>query len=85
MNLIIREFPDTLADQLKRLTSSATLSKAVLTVAERHRFLLIQNEDLTVEVDRLQAEVSRLRAVIEGARSAASQLVERTSQTELRV
>lgn len=84
MNLIIRDFPDALADQLKQKTSSATLSKAVLTVVKDHHCLMMQNEDLTLEVDRLQAEVNRLRSVIEGAREAAVQLFERTSQTELR-
>lgn len=85
MNLIIRDFPDDLADWLKKTTGSATLSKAVLTATNDHHWIMIQNQDLSSEVLRLRNEIDRLQALIESARTAAYQLVERTSQTELRV
>lgn len=85
MNLIIRDFPDALADRIKGICQSSTLSKAVLHVSAAYERLLDQNNRLAQTVADQQAEIRRLEGVIEGARSAAGQLLERTSQTELRV
>lgn len=85
MNLIIREFPDNLADRIKGMTGFSTLSKAVLCVAGEHEHLVAENNRLHAELERQRAELRELQGVIEGARQAAVQLFERTSQTELRV
>lgn len=85
MNLIIRDFPDGLADRIKGIARSSTLSKAVLAVTSDHERLLEENARLRQKLADQQAENLRLERVIEGARAAAVQLFERTSQTEFRV
>lgn len=84
MNLLIRDFPDALADRIKDIARSSTLSKAVLSVASDHERLLEENARLRQKLAAQEAENQRLERVIEGARAAAVQLFERTSQTELR-
>lgn len=85
MNLIIREFPDLVADRLKFVTGSSTLSKAVLKVTSDYFEVLDENSKNKALLEQQRAEIQRLERLIEGARSAAGQLLERTSQTELRV
>lgn len=83
MLLKITDFPDDLAASLKASTHEATASKAVLAAAYSYAGLLDDVVALNQQVLELQTEVLRLRAVLQGARSAAALLVEKTGQGDL--
>lgn len=83
MLLKISDFPDALADQLKSAFGTATASKAVLAAARRHLCLVASLDDATQHIEACELEIRRLRSIIEGARSAAALLLERTGQTDL--
>lgn len=70
-------------EALKISTGTSTGSKAYAYAAERHGTLCRMIDDLRIQNDRLKSDLSRSRAVIEGARSAAAVLLEKTGQADL--
>lgn len=79
----LNDCPDDLVTDLKRLTGEATASKAVFRAAVEYERLLLELEQTRQSLDLQSLEVLRLREVIEGARSAAALLLERTGQGDL--
>lgn len=79
----ITDFPDGLADLLRRLTSQATASKAVLVAASAYPTLVDDLAQSDMQIEHLETEILRLRSIIEGARSAAALLLEKTAQGDL--
>ncbi len=79
----ITDFPDGLADLLRRLTSQATASKAVLVAASAYPTLVDDLAQSDMQIEHLETEILRLRLIIEGARSAAALLLEKTAQGDL--
>lgn len=79
----ITDFPDQLAEDLKSVTGQATASKAVLHAATKYSALLTDFNFQSLDVANLEQEVVRLRSIIEGARSAAALLLDRTAQGDL--
>ncbi|MBP1143226.1 hypothetical protein JOE33_000171 [Pseudomonas sp. PvP027] len=70
-------------EKLKSLTSKNTGAKAYAHAAECYGMYVTANALAVLEIDQLKDEISRLRAVIEGARSAAALLLEKTGQLDL--
>lgn len=83
MHLIVRDFPDDLVDTLKNRTHSATASKAVMSACSHFVGLLDIVDQQRVRIAELETALRVQRQVIEGARSAAALLLERTSQGDL--
>lgn len=83
MLLKITDFPDDLADQLKARFASSTASKAVLAAASSYLSVSASLDSALEAVEARDLEIRRLRSIIEGARSAAALLLERTGQTDL--
>lgn len=79
----ITDFPDGLADLLRRLTSQATASKAVLVAASAYPTLVDDLAQSDMQIEHLEAEILRLRSIIEGARSSAALLLEKTAQGDI--
>lgn len=79
----ITDFPDGLSDLLRRLTSQATASKAVLVAASAYPTLVDDLAQSDMQIEHLETEILRLRSIIEGARSAAALLLEKTAQGDL--
>lgn len=79
----ITDFPDGLADLLRRLTSQATASKAVLVAASAYPTLVDDLAQSDMQIEHLETEILRLRSIIEGARCAAALLLEKTAQGDL--
>lgn len=79
----ITDFPDGLADLLRRLTSQATASKAVLVAASAYPTLVDDLAQSDMQIEHLETEILRLRSIIEGARSSAALLLEKTAQGDL--
>ena len=69
-----------LVDALKKSTGMATASKAFLSAAQDHEILRAQVGDLLAENASLRRKILIANAVIENARSAAAQLLDKTSQ-----
>lgn len=70
---------------LKAQTRQNTASKAYAYAASRYQVLRVEIDDQRYLIEALEADVARLKQVIEGARSAAAQLLDRTSQAEMDV
>lgn len=70
-------------ERLKQLTSEKTGSKAFARAAVQFESLHAHNLLLTDRVDSLRAELQRAYQIIEGARSAAALLLDRTAQTDI--
>lgn len=70
-------------ETLKRRTGTTTGSKAYAYAADRHHTLTSMIDDLRIQNDRLKSDLIRARSIIEAARSAAAQLLDKTSQTDL--
>lgn len=84
MNILIRdEFPDQLADDLKRHFRINTASKAVLRACMNFLPHVDRVGQLEREIADLHMVIKRQQQVIEGARSAAALLLERTGQGDL--
>ncbi|QYW05704.1 hypothetical protein [Phage blackswan219-6] len=83
MLLKISEFPDELAEQLKGLTGANVASKAVLNASIMYPRLVLDLQDASCQIQECHDEIHRLRAIIEGARSAAALLLEKTGQGDL--
>jgi len=79
----ITDFPDGLADLLRRLTSQATASKAVLFAASAYPTLVDDLAQSDMQIEHLETEILRLRSIIEGSRSAAALLLEKTAQGDI--
>lgn len=83
MHLIVRDFPDDLVDVLKTRTNSATASKAVTSACYQFVGLLDRVAEQRARIAELETALRVQRQVIEGARSAAALLLERTAQGDL--
>ena len=70
---------------LKSQTGANTASKAYAHAAECYGMYVNANALAVLEIDRLTAKVASLEATIEGARSAAALLLDRTAQQPLDV
>lgn len=70
-------------ERLKQLTGEKTAAKAYKHAANQFPFVLHNLFSADVEIEKLKEEVFRLQSVIEGARSAAALLLDRTSQIDL--
>ncbi|RFF52926.1 hypothetical protein [Xanthomonas campestris] len=70
-------------EELKRLTSQKTGSKAFMHAAEQYGPLHVYNLTLADQVTELRTEVARLQGIIEGARSAAAVLLDQVAQSDL--
>lgn len=79
----ILDADDQFVELLKSQTGTNTASKAYAHAAECYGMYLTANGLLELEIDTLRHKVARLESVIEGARSAAALLLDRTSQTDL--
>jgi len=79
----ILDADDTFVEILKRNTSTTTASKAYAHAADRYQTLVLMIDDLRLQNDRLKTDLKRSRGIIEGARSAAAHLLEKTSQADL--
>lgn len=71
-----------LADRLKAHYGQRVASKAFAMAAEDSWDLYCKNNELHDVIDAQRLEIRRLQAIIEQARSAAAQLLERTAQTD---
>lgn len=83
MHLIIRDFPDDLADALKTHFQTKAASKAVTDAAKGFIAQADQITRLRARVAELETAVRVQRDVIEGARAAASVLLDHTAQGDL--
>ena len=79
----LNDFDDDLAGRLRAKTGESTASKAVLTAANEYLPLLFKLELKEREIQQLREELLVASQVIEGARSAAALLLEKTSQGSL--
>lgn len=85
MLIKITDFDDALLEQLKQRTFQTTGSKAVLKATQDYLVTLKENEHLMREVADLQRRLALAEQVIEGARSAAALLLEKTGQTAMEI
>ena len=83
MLIKLADFDDALAEKLKAQTQQTTGSKAVLKAAEDYLPLLWKLSEQEKEIADLRRKLAAAAQVIEGARSAAALLLERTGQGEL--
>lgn len=84
MNILIRdEFPDQLAEDLKRHFGIKTASQAVLRACMNFLPHVEKVKRLEAEVLQLRESLDRQAQVLEGARSAAALLLEKTGQKEM--
>lgn len=81
----LTDFPDHLAAELKSVTGESTASKACISAVTGYLEIIDLYNDLDSRYRVLQLENLRLLQVIEGARSAASLLLEQTGQGDLLV
>lgn len=79
----ITNFPDGLVDALKLQTNEGTASKAVFHAAVSYIPHLSEISSLRDHNELQAIEIQRLRNLIEQARFAAAQLVDKTSQGDL--
>ncbi len=77
------DFPDELAEQLKRLTHEATASKAVYDAAKRYPAAVGYIDTLERQLAEERLRNKALWQRIEAARSAAEQLFELTAQSDI--
>lgn len=71
------------ADQLKAMYSQRVASKAFYMAASEAPKLYCEVDELRDVVQAQQLEIQRLKRIIEQARAAAAQLLERTGQSDL--
>lgn len=71
------------ADSLKEYMHKSTYSQAFIHAAESFLDLRPRYLAQLVTITRLETEIARLNSVVEGARSAAALLLEKTSQGDL--
>lgn len=83
MVIQLRDVTDSFVELIKSQTGQTTASKAFMLAAERYGMYVTANAQAELEIDRLTSKIHRLESVIEGARSAAALLLDRTSQTDL--
>lgn len=77
------DFPDELAEQLKRLTREVTASKAVYDAAKRYPAAVDYIDTLEHQLAEERLRNKALWQRIESARSAAAQLLDLTSQVDI--
>lgn len=70
-------------ETLKRQTQTTTASKAFAHAADRYQHLRLAIQDQEILIESLTADLAKANRIIEGARSAAAQLLEKTSQSEM--
>ena len=70
-------------ETLKRQTQTATASKAFAHAADRYQHLRLAIQDQEILIESLTADLAKANRIIEGARSAAAQLLEKTAQSEM--
>lgn len=83
MLIKLPDFDDVLVEQLKASTSQSTGSKAVMHAAQNYLPLLNKLELRDREIADLTERLRVASQVIEGARSAAAQLLEKTAQVDM--
>lgn len=83
MHLIIRDFPDDLADALKTHFQTKAASKAVTDAAKGFAAQAEQITRLRARVVELETAVRVQRQVIDGARVSASALLDHVAQGDL--
>ncbi len=83
MHLIIRDFPDDLADKLRAQFQTKAASKAVIDAAKGFAAQAEQITRLRARVAELETAVRVQRQVIEGARVSASALLDHVAQGDL--
>ncbi|WP_350600659.1 hypothetical protein [Pseudomonas sp. 65/3-MNA-CIBAN-0223] len=81
----ILDADDQFVDALKSQTGCTTASKAYVHAAEHYEPLRAQVGDLLSEIAALRRRLSVANQTIEGARSAASALLDRVGQSDLDV
>lgn len=74
---------DELAERIKAMYGQRVASKAFLMAAAEAPDLYCKADELSDLVEAQKYEIQRLKRVIEQARSAAAQLLERTGQSDL--
>ena len=79
----ITDFPDDMIENLKRATGQATASKAVFFASTQFINVLTERDQAFLDALNMEHEILRLRSIIEGARSAAALLLEKTAQGDL--
>lgn len=79
----ILDADDKFVELLKAQTGTNTASKAYAHAAECYGMYVTANGLAELEIDDLRRKILRLESVIEGARSAAALLLDRTSQADL--
>ena len=81
----ILDADDQFVESLKHATGSTTASKAYVNAAES----FLSNRELIAllrgRAEEDFAKIQRLESIIEGARSAAAQLLDKTSQQEIKL
>jgi len=83
MLIKLSDFDDDLAERLKSRTGQSTGSKAVLEAANQYLPLLLKLDHRDREIEDLRRRLDRANQVIEDARSAAAQLLDKTGQTSI--
>ncbi|GLX91898.1 hypothetical protein Pfra02_44660 [Pseudomonas fragi] len=83
MHLIIRDFPDDLAEELRTQFQTSAASKAVTEAAKGFVAQTAQVARLQARVAELEMAVRVQRQVIEGARVSASALLDHVAQGDL--
>ena len=79
----ITDFPDDMIEDLKRATGQATASKAVFFASTQFISVCAERDEAQINGLNVWHEVLRLRKIIEGARSSAALLLEKTAQGDL--
>ncbi|OSN64801.1 MULTISPECIES: hypothetical protein [Pseudomonas syringae group] len=70
-------------EALKSQTGTTTASKAFVHAADRYQHLRVKIDDQRILIESLTSDLARANRVIEGARSAAALLLEKTGQLDL--
>ena len=83
MLLKITDFPDDLAETLCAITGERTGSKAVMATIREFMRLTEWEASAQLRMAAMALEIERLNHIVEGARSAAALLVEKTGQGDL--
>ena len=79
----LTDFPDDLAETLCTVTGEKTASKAVMATIRDWMRLTEFEADANLRMSFMVLEIERLKHIVEGARSAAALLVEKTGQGDL--
>jgi predicted RNA-binding Zn ribbon-like protein len=83
MVIQLRDVTETFVETLKAQTGQSTASKAFIHTAEQFETNQIDLSWQAGRIEELELQLKQARAIIEGARSAAALLLDRTAQADI--